>query len=199
MPARRLLFFLVLILWVCNGALWAWVKASAPAEGPDHVRLIVRSESAAQAKKLQKALEGAGLQADMRPNQPWKHEVIEGYKVYITQSNKDLAGPMAQGMRNKGLSVKVVGDEIQLGGTYKTKADANKAKAQAARADFTGFQVREHRVQRTAKAYVLKLGPLDGEQHEKVQGLLAKFQLKPEQIETESVADAAATPSATPE
>lgn len=198
MPARRLLFFVILILWATNGALWAWVKASAPPEKPSDVRMLVHTEKAEVAQKIKKAFDKEGLSIEVRANQPWKHEVVEGYLVYITQSNKDLAGPIAQGMRNKGLPVKVVGDQIRLGGVYKNKADANKAKARATKNDFTGFEVHENRVEKTSKkAYLLEIGPVSAEDHLKAEGVLEKFHLDPEQIESETV-EAGASASATP-
>lgn len=196
MSPRRLVFLLVLCLWATTGALWAWVKASAPAPNDGKVRVVVRTDNQQLSKKIQKALEGAGVPAEWKANQPWKREVVDGYKVYLTQNNPDLKKALGSAMTMKGLPIRSAEGELQLGGTYKNKADANKARANAQSKGFT-FQVKENRVMRTIKAYQITVGPVDEEGHATADQALAKFKLKQDQISTQDVAEAGAA-EATP-
>lgn len=186
MSPRRLLFILVLLLWGTNGVLLAWVKLGGGNTGAGKVLVVVHSDNQAAAKKMQKALEGAGLSVNYKSNQPWKREVVDGYKVYLTQANPDLRKALASAMTMKGLPVKSGDGELQLGGTYKSKADANKARANAQAKGFS-FQVKENRVQRSVKAFQLSVGPVDEDGRATADQTLAKFKLKPDQVSTEDV------------
>jgi hypothetical protein len=186
MSPRRLVFLLVLLLWATNGALLAWVKVAGPSTGADKVLVVVHSDNQAAAKKMQKALEAAGLPVEYKSNQSWKREVVDGYKVYLTQANPDLRKALSSAMTMKGLPVKSGDGELQLGGTYRTKADANKARANAQTKGFS-FQVKENRVQRSIKASQLIVGPVDEEGRATADQTLAKFKLKPDQVTTEDV------------
>ncbi len=195
MSPRRLVFILVLLLWVVNGALLAWVKSAGAPPGPETRTLLkVFAEKPPQAASIRKALDAAKLPVSAISNQPWKREVTEGFRAVLTHTDAELRKALFTGMRNKKLTVKIVGDEIQLGGVYKTKAEASKASAAAGKQGFA-FQVIENRVMKTTKTVLLKVGPLSDEERTQAEEALEKLKLKPEQIETEEVLT---TPSPAP-
>ena len=184
---RRLALVLVLILWVANGIVLAWVKMTPPpAAPPRQVELHVYCEKPDQAKKVVKVLREGGFSPQSSPNVAWKHDVLEGYRLVISMSQEDLLKSMLASMKIKKLQVKIVGSEIQLGGVYKTKAEAGKARAAAMKQDYT-FEVRENHQMRTSKVTLVKVGPLGEEQQGKAEEILAKLRLKPEQIETKDL------------
>lgn len=195
MSPRRLVLILLLLLWAVNGALLAWVKSAGPPPGPETRTLLkVFADKPAQAASIRKALDGAKLPVSALTNQPWKREVTEGFRAVLTHTDEELRKALFTGMRNKKLGVKIVGDEIQLGGVYKTKAEASKASASAGKQGFA-FQVVENRVTKTTKTVLLKVGPLTEEERAQADEALDKLKLKPEQIEAEEVLT---TPSPAP-
>lgn len=197
MSPRRLILILVFILWAVNGTLWAWVQFSPPPPPPPKkVLLLVYCDKKDQPKKAMKALENAKLPFSPRPNQPWKHQVQEGFKVVNTIQSDDTRKSLFLGMKNI-LKVKVEGQDIRLGGAYKTKAEAVKAQKAAQNKGFS-FEVKENIVERTTKVTMLEVGPLEGEQENQAQEALKKLNLKEDQIESKTVDEAGGSePSAT--
>ena len=196
MSPRRIVFILVLVLWLVNGGLLAYVLTSAPPPPPpSKTRLMVRVEKPDQAKSIEKALEALKIEVKSESNVPWKHDVVDGFKVYLANSDAELRKAMLTSLKNNKLPVKMVGEEILLGGTYKTKALAAKAKANADKAGFS-FTVGENHVMKTSKVVVLTSAALDQEMLDKAQEALKAFKLKDEQVETE--VEQAPTASPTP-
>lgn len=193
MPPRRLLFILVLVLWVINGSLLAWVKLDGGAPAPQVV-LSVYTEKGPEAAKLKKEFTEAGLPVEQSGNQPWKHEATEGFRVFLRQSDAGLRKSIFQSMRIKKLPVKLTKEDVQFGPVYKTRGEAVRAQKQAASSNYT-FDVEENRVQRTSKAFLLKVGPLTADQKGSADTVLAKYNLKPEQTSTTDVGDGPASAS----
>jgi hypothetical protein len=200
---RRLALIVVLLLWVVNGSLLAWVKMTPPpAAPPRQVELHVFCEKPEQAKKVVKLLRDAGFSPQSTANVAWKHDVLAGYRLVVSMSQEDLLKSMLASMKIKKLPVKIVGSEIQLGDVYKNKAEAMKARNAAIKQDYT-FELRENHQMRTSKVTLVKLGPLSEEQQSKAEQALAKLNLKPEQMESKDVdaefgSPAEPTPSVTP-
>ncbi len=197
MFGRRILFIVILIAWLVNGGLLAYVLTSAPPPPPpSKTRLIVRVEKPDQAKSIAKALEALKVETKSQSAVPWKREVVDGFKVYLSNSDPDLRKAMLTSLKNNKLPVKMVGEEILLGNSYKTKALATKAKANADKAGFA-FSIDENRVMKTVKVVVLTSEPLDAELLGKAEEALKSFKLKDDQVETQ-VESESATPSASP-
>jgi hypothetical protein len=200
MSGRRILFIVILIAWLVNGGLLAYVLTSAPPPPPpSKTRLIVRVEKPDQAKGIAKALEALKVETKSQSAVPWKREVVDGFKVYLSNSDADLRKAMLTSLKNNKLPVKMVGEEILLGNSYKTKALAAKAKANADKAGFA-FSIDENRVMKTVKVVVLTSQPLDAELLSKAEEALKNFKLKDDQVETQVESETAesATPSASP-
>ncbi len=193
---RRLLLIVVAFLWVTNGALLAWVKLTPPPPAPAEKKLLlVYCEKKDQPKKVSKILEGLNLKAEVRANQAWKHEVQEGFIVVNRVTDPDVRKGIFAGMKGQ-LPVKLVGDDIRLGGVYKTKPEATKAVGGARNKGFT-FQVVDNIVTKTTKVQVVRVSSLDDTQVEAAEAALKKLNLHENQIVVESL-DTPAGASATP-
>ena len=201
MSPRRLLFILVFVLWAANGALWAWVQFTPPPPPPPQkVMVMVYCDKKDLHKKVSKALDEAKLTYQVRPNHPWKHKVQEGFLVVNTIPSEGTRKGLYLAMKGL-LKVKIVGDDIRLGGAYKTKAEAAKAQ-KAAKNKGYDFEIKENIVDRTSKVVMVEIGPLEETQTGDVDEALKKFNFKEDQKESRSVEedapDATASPSATP-
>lgn len=193
---RRLLLIVVAFLWVTNGVLLAWVKMTPPPPPPAEKKmLLVYCDKKDQPKKVSKALEGVNLKPEIRSNQPWKHEVLEGYIVVNRVTDPDVRKGILAGMKSL-LPVKIVGDDIRLGGVYKTKPEAVKAATGARNKGFT-FQVVENKVTKTTKVQVVRVASVEDQQVSQAEEALKKLNLAENQIVVESM-DSPAGASATP-
>ncbi|MBX3171660.1 MAG: hypothetical protein KF760_29895 [Candidatus Eremiobacteraeota bacterium] len=193
---RRLLLIVVAFLWVTNGVLLAWVKMTPPPPPPAEKKLLlVYCEKKDQPKKVSKVLEGLNLKPEIRSNQAWKHEVQEGFIVVNRVTDPDVRKGIFAGMKNL-LPVKIVGDDIRLGGVYKTKPEAAKAAAGARNKGFT-FQVVDNIVTRTTKVQVVRVASIEETKAGEAEEALKKLNLNENQIVVESL-DAPAGASAMP-
>ena len=191
---RRLLLIVVAILWVTNGALLAWVKLTPPPPPPAQKKmLMVYCDKKDQPKKITKAFEALSLKPETRPNQPWKHDVQEGFIVVNRVNDEEVRKGLVAGMKNL-LPVKIVGDDIRLGTTYKTKADATKALTNARNKGFT-FQVVDNIVSKTTKVSVVRVSPIDDEQVSQAEEALKKLNVSDDQIVVESLEKPAEAPA----
>lgn len=194
---RRLLLIVVAFLWVTNGALLAWVKLTPPPPPPAEKKLLlVYCDKKDQPKKVSKALEGLNLKTEVRSNQAWKHEVQEGFIVVNRVNDPDVRKGILAGMKSL-LPVKIVGDDIRLGGVYKTKPEAVKAVGNARNKGFT-FQVVDNIVTKTTKVQVVRVASIEETQVGEAEAALKKLNLNENQIVVESLdkpAGASPTPS----
>lgn len=191
---RRLLLVVVAILWVTNGALLAWVKMTPPPPPPaEKKELLVYCDKKDQPKKITKALEALSLKPEVRPNQPWKHDVQEGFIVVNRVNDAEVRKGLWAGMKSI-LPVKIVGDDIRLGTTYKTKPDAVKALNAARNKGFT-FQVVDNIVSKTTKVAVIRVSPIEDEQVSQAEEVLKKLNVPEAQIVVESLEKPAETPA----
>jgi len=92
------------------------------------------------------------------------------------------------------LPVKIVGDDIRLGTTYKTKPDAVKALNAARNKGFT-FQVVDNIVSKTTKVAVIRVSPIEDEQVSQAEEVLKKLNVPDAQIVVESLEKPAETPA----
>lgn len=201
MSPRRLVFILVFVLWAVNGTLWAWVQFSPPPPPPPKkVILLVYCDKKDQPKKVMKALENAKIPFQPRQNQSWKREVLEGFKVVNTIKSEETRKSLHLAMKSL-LKVKIEGDDIRLGTSYKTKADAVKAQKLAQNKGFS-FEIKENIIERTSKVTAIEVGPLEAGQESAAQEALKSLKLKENQIESREVDEAGSTtgdsPSASP-
>lgn len=183
MSPRRLIFILVLLLWVVNGALWAWVQFTPPPPPPPKkLHILVYCEKKDLSKKIQSAAEGK-FTVEVLVNQPWKHPVQEGFLVVNTIPSEDTRKALHAAMKTL-LPVKIVGEDIRLGTTYKSKAEANKALLNAKNKGYE-FKIKDNIVDKTTKVIVVKLGPLEegSPSYTEAQDFLKKFNLKEGQTE----------------
>lgn len=191
---RRLLLVVVAILWVTNGALLAWVKMTPPPPPPaEKKELLVYCDKKDQPKRIAKALEALSLKPEVRPNQPWKHDVQEGFIVVNRVNDAEVRKGLWAGMKSI-LPVKIVGDDIRLGTTYKTKPDAVKALNAARNKGFT-FQVVDNIVSKTTKVAVIRVSPIEDEQVSQAEEVLKKLNVPDAQIVVESLEKPAETPA----
>lgn len=191
---RRLLLIVVAVLWVTNGALLAWVKMAPPAPPPAEKKLLlIYCDKKDQPKKVSKALEGLDLKPEVRPNQPWKHDVQEGFIVVNQVNDPDVRKGIFAGMKGL-LPVKIVGDDIRLGGVYKSKAEASKAVANAGKKGFT-FQVVDNIVTKTTKVPVVRVSAVAEDRVSQVEDALKKLNVDEKQIVVESAGGVPATPA----
>jgi hypothetical protein len=185
MSPRRLVLILVFVLWAVNGALWAWVQFTPPPPPPPQkTTLMVYFEKKDPHKKVAKALEDAKIPFQLRPGQPWKHQVHEGFIVVNTIPSESTRKALFQGMKSL-MPVKLVGDDIRLGVSYKTKAEASKAQKGAKVKGFE-FEVKENIVEKTTKVVMIEIGPVEGDALTHAEDLLKKLNVKEEQIESKS-------------
>lgn len=193
---RRLLLIVVAFLWVTNGALLAWVKMTPPPPPPAEKKLLmVYCDKKDQSKKVSKVLEGLNLKPEIRSNQPWKHEVQEGFIVVNRVTDPDVRKGIFAGMKSL-LPVKIVGDDIRLGGVYKSKPEASKAATGARNKGFT-FQVVDNIVTKTSKVQVVRVASIEETQAREAEDALGKLNLDESQIVIESL-DKPAGASSTP-
>lgn len=195
---RRLLILILGVLWLTNGALLAWVKMTPPPPPPaEKKQLLVYCDKKDQPKKVVKALEGLSLKAEIVNNQPWKHEVQEGFIVVNRVTDPDVRKGIMAGMKSL-LPVRIVGDDIRLGGVYKTRPEAVKASNGAKNKGFT-FQIVENKFMKTTKVTVVEVSPLDDDKAGPATEAVKKIPIPEDQIVLESVADSAgASPTPTP-
>lgn len=187
MSPVRIVLVLVTVLWLVTGALLAWVKSAAPPPGPE-TRTILRvfAEKPALAGAMRKAFDKHQLPVSALADQAWKREVTEGFRAILMQSDEELRKALFTGMKNGGLAVSLKGEEIQLGGVYKTQAEAQKAQKAATAKGFS-FEIVDNRVMKTSKTVLLKVGPLTSEQRTQAETVIEQLKLKPEQVESEEV------------
>jgi len=194
---RRLLLIVVAVLWVTNGALLAWVKIAPPPPPPAEKKaLLVYCDKKDQPKKIAKALEALSLKPEVRPNQPWKHDVQEGFIVVNRVNDAEVRKGLWAGMKST-LPVKIVGDDIRLGNTYKTKPEAVKALNGARNKGFT-FRVVDNIVSKTTKVSVVRVSSIDDEQVSQAEEALKKLNVSDAQIVVETLDKPAEGASATP-
>lgn len=194
---RRLLLVVVAILWVTNGALLAWVKMAPPPPPPaEKKELLVYCDRKDQPKKIAKALEALSLKPEVRPNQPWKHEVQEGFIVVNRVNDAEVRKGLWAGMKSS-LPVKIVGDDIRLGAIYKTKPEAVKALNGARNKGFT-FQVVDNIVNKTTKVTLIRVSPIGDDQVSQAEEALKKLNVTDAQIVVETLEKPAERASATP-
>jgi hypothetical protein len=197
MSPRRIVFILVLVLWAVTGSLWAWVQFTPPPPPPPtQTQMMVYCEKKDVPKKIAKALEEAKLPFELRQNQPWKHKVQEGFLVINTIPSESTRKALFAGMKSL-MPVKIVGEDIRLGGAYKTRQDAVKAQKMAKVKGFE-FEIIDNIVDKTTKVPMIELGPLDPDQLKLAEQTLEKFHLKEEQIDSKTLEPAAPGSSATP-
>jgi len=194
---RRLLLIIIGVLWITNGALLAWVKMTPPPPPPaEKKQLLVYCDKKDQSKKVTKALEALNLKPEIRANQPWKHEVQEGFIVVNRVNDPDVRKGIMAGMKSL-LPVKIVGDDIRLGNTYKTKPEATKALNGAKNKGFT-FQIVDNIVTKTTRVQVVTVSPVDDAQAAPAVEAVKKIPIPENQIVLESLdqpAGATATPA----
>jgi len=193
---RRLLLIVVALMWLTNGVLLAWVKMTPPPPPPAEKKVMsIYCDKKDQAKKVSKALEGLGFKPEIRANQPWKHEVQEGFIVVNRVNDPDVRKGIFAGMKSS-LPVKIVGDDIRLGGVYKSKPEANKAASGARNKGFT-FQVVDNVVTKTTKVQVVRVASVDDDQVSQAEEALKKLNLAENQIVVDSAepSGASATPA----
>ncbi|MFN8612257.1 MAG: hypothetical protein U0931_32225 [Vulcanimicrobiota bacterium] len=196
---RRLLLIVIGVLWVTNGALLAWVKMTPPPPPPaEKKQLSVYCDKKDQAKKATKALEALGLKPEILSNQPWKHEVQEGFIVVNRVTDPDVRKGIMAGMKSL-LPVKIVGDDIRLGGVYKTRPEAVKALNGAKNKGFT-FQIVDNIVTKTTKVAVVQVTSLDDDKAGPAVEAVKKASIPEDQVVLESAAQpgGAATPTPAP-
>lgn len=191
---RRLILIVVAFLWVTNGALLAWVKLTPPPPPPAEKKvLLVYCDKKDQPKKISKALEALSLKPETRPNQAWKHDVQEGFIVVNRVNDPDVRKGLFAGMKSI-LPVKIVGDDIRLGTSYKTKPEAVKALNGARNKGFT-FQVVDNIVSKTTKVTVIRVSAIEDEQVAQAEEALKKLNLAEAQIVVETLEKPAETPA----
>ncbi|MBS2036410.1 hypothetical protein JST97_15575 [bacterium] len=195
---RRLLLIVLGFLWVTNGALLAWVKMTPPPPPPaEKKHLLVYCDKKDQVKKVVKALDGLALKTEILTNQPWKHEVQEGFIVVNRVTDPDVRKGIMAGMKSL-LPVRIVGDDIRLGGVYKTRPEAVKASNGAKNKGFT-FQIVENIVTKTTKVSVVEVAAVDDDKAGQAVEAVKKIPLAENQIVLESVGESAgASPTPTP-
>lgn len=190
---RRLLLIVVAVLWVTNGALLAWVKMTPPPPPPAEKKLLmVYCDKKDQPKKVSKALEGLGLKPEIRPNQAWKHDIQDGFIVVNRVNDPDVRKGIFAGMKGL-LPVKIVGDDIRLGGIYKNKAEAGKAVSGAGKKGFT-FQTVDNIVSKTTKVSMVRVASVEEDKVAEVEDALKKLNVDEKQIVVESIESATPAP-----
>ena len=193
---RRLLLIVVALMWLTNGVLLAWVKMTPPPPAPAEKKIMsIYCDKKDQAKKVIKALEALSFKTEIRANQPWKHEVQEGFIVVNRVNDPEVRKGIFAGMKSS-LPVKIVGDDIRLGNIYKSKPEANKAASGARNKGFT-FQVVDNIVTKTTKVQMVRIPSVDDQQVELANEALKKLSIDEKQIEVESAepSGASATPA----
>ena len=199
MTPRRLLIIIIGFLWLLTGGLWAWVQLTPPPAPPPVQTLLTAYCGKNDApKKIAKALESAKIPFEIVPDQDWKHPVQEGFLVVCTIKSEGTRKALLPGMKVLG-SVKIVGEDIRLGGPYKAKPAAVKIQ-KTAKAKGFDFQVVDNIVEKTSKTTALRLGPLTPEQLTLAEETLRKSGLKPDQMVSEEASAPKVSPavSATP-
>lgn len=174
----------------------AWVKMTPPPPPPAEKKVLsVYCDKKDQPKKVSKALEALSLKTETRSNQAWKHEVQEGFIVVNRVTDPDVRKGIFAGMKSQ-LPVKIVGDDIRLGGVYKTKPEAAKAASGARNKGFT-FQVVDNIVTKTTKVQVVRVSSVEESQIGAAEEVLKKLNIGDNQIVVDSL-DSPAGASATP-
>lgn len=137
---RRILLAIVALAFLADSLAFALVKLSSGSEEAANATktdVVAWIDNAGKAKLVAGAIKEAGIKSvDIKPA---KRETQKpaGYRLVLHVSRKDIAAPIAETLKSRGYQhVKVVegdeGTELQLGGTYNSKA---KAKADADRVE----------------------------------------------------------------
>ncbi|MGE0494956.1 MAG: hypothetical protein AB7S38_37460 [Vulcanimicrobiota bacterium] len=183
---RRILLAIVALAFLADSLAWGLVKLSSDSEGPDTMSktdVVAWVDNAGKAKVVASAIEEAGIKAVQVKAGKRETQKPAGYRLVLHVSRKDIAAPIAETLKSRGhQQVKIVegdeGTELQLGGTYNSKAQAKALADRVERQESFKFEVvaGTKTVQIDSNKLIVK--GLDKEQAKKVVDILVENKIE---------------------